>query len=96
MVMEDTSDQQQYMKDLENLNRCDQNEHNGVFGELHRKPIAELKEMQADHDEKREDIMKELWSQLEERDDRHWRMVARMRAEWSWRTQVTNNNTWRT
>ena len=45
MVMEDTSDQQQYVKDLENLNHCDQNEPNGVFGEVHRKPIAELRKV---------------------------------------------------
>ena len=41
-----------------------------------------VKEMQADQDEKQEDIMKELRSQLEERDGRHRRLVARMTAEY--------------
>ena len=42
-----------------------------------------VKEMQADNDEKQESIMKELWTQLEERAGPHQRMVKGMRAEYT-------------
>ena len=92
---ENKTAEEKHQKQIEEM--AEQNKSLIAYNEkMYEKCQRIVKEMQADHDEKREDIMKELWSQLEERDDRHWRMMPRMRAEWSWRTQVTNNDTWRT